>query len=40
MQQTPERAAALAALLRGLLAMLMTCDPRIDLVDWGATLHD
>jgi uncharacterized protein (DUF2126 family) len=40
MQHTPERAAALAALLRSVLAMLMTCDQRLDLVDWGATLHE
>jgi uncharacterized protein (DUF2126 family) len=40
MQHTPERAAALAALLRAMLAMLMKNDVRPDLADWGATLHD
>lgn len=41
MQHTPERAAALAALLRATLAMLMTTHERqSDLVDWGAMLHD
>ncbi|HXX67877.1 MAG TPA: transglutaminase family protein [Polyangiaceae bacterium] len=40
MQHTPERAAALAAMLRAILAMLMTRDDESDLVNWGATLHD
>lgn len=40
MQQTPERVAALAAMLRAILAMLMTRDEGNDLVDWGGTLHD
>ncbi len=40
MQHTPERAAALAALVRSVLAMLMTHDQKIELVDWGSTLHE
>ncbi len=40
MQHTPERAAALAALLRAVLAMLMTHDQKTELVDWGMTLHE
>jgi uncharacterized protein (DUF2126 family) len=40
MQHTPERAAALAALFRAVLAMLMTGDPRLELVDWGSALHE
>jgi uncharacterized protein (DUF2126 family) len=40
MQHTPERAAALAALLRTILAMLVTRPSEGDLVDWGAALHD
>lgn len=40
MQHTPERAAALAALLRALVAMLMTRDEDDELVDWGRALHD
>ncbi len=40
MQHTPERVAALAALLRAVLARLMTHDQKIELVDWGVTLHE
>ncbi len=40
MQHTPERAAALATLLRAILAMLTTGACRAELVDWGAALHD
>jgi uncharacterized protein (DUF2126 family) len=40
MQHTPERAAALAALLRAVLAMLIQGDHETELVDWGAALHD
>jgi uncharacterized protein (DUF2126 family) len=40
MQQTPERAAALAVLLRAILAMLMTRNYEDDLIDWGDALHD
>jgi uncharacterized protein (DUF2126 family) len=40
MQHTPESAAALAALLRAVLAMLIQCDDDGELVDWGAALHD
>ena len=40
MQHTPEHAAALAALLRSVLAMLIVRDERGEFVDWGARLHD
>jgi uncharacterized protein (DUF2126 family) len=40
MQHTPARAAALAALVRAILAMLAARDPSAHLVDWGAALHD
>jgi uncharacterized protein (DUF2126 family) len=40
MAHTPERTAALAALLRAILAMLMVRSYDEDLVDWGADLHD
>jgi uncharacterized protein (DUF2126 family) len=43
MQHTPERAAALAALLRAILARLMTAGEeadRLELVAWEARLHD
>jgi uncharacterized protein (DUF2126 family) len=40
MQQTPERAAALAALLRAIVAMLMTSESPSELVEWGHALHD
>jgi uncharacterized protein (DUF2126 family) len=40
MQQTAERAAALAALWRALIARLMVGGDPGELIDWGATLHD
>ena len=40
MAPTPERAAALAALFRGLAAMLAGATEVPALTDWGATLHD
>ncbi|MGA7118544.1 MAG: transglutaminase family protein [Polyangiaceae bacterium] len=40
MQHTPERAAALAALLRAILAMLTTGAYRAEPTDWGSDLHD
>jgi uncharacterized protein (DUF2126 family) len=40
MQHTPERAAALAAVLQAILAMLMLRDHDEDLAEWGAALHD
>ena len=40
MQSTPERAAALAALLRAIVARLMVGSDPGELVDWGRDLHD
>ncbi|MGB1109201.1 MAG: transglutaminase family protein [Gammaproteobacteria bacterium] len=40
MQHSPERAAALAALLRAICAMLSQTDVCSDLQDWGDALHD
>jgi uncharacterized protein (DUF2126 family) len=40
MQHTPERAAALAALLRTIVAMLMTRESPSELIEWGQELHD
>jgi uncharacterized protein (DUF2126 family) len=40
MQHTPERAAALAALLRALLALLTERDVVAELLNWGALLHE
>ncbi len=40
MSQSPERAAAIAALLRGITCMLATEDKAKGLVDWGDELHD
>jgi uncharacterized protein (DUF2126 family) len=40
MQHAPERAAALAALLRAIFAMLVLRRYEDDVVDWGAALHD
>jgi uncharacterized protein (DUF2126 family) len=40
MSQTPERAAAVAALLRALAAMLTRRDPASRLMHWGDELHD
>ncbi|MDO9073900.1 MAG: transglutaminase family protein [Rubrivivax sp.] len=40
MQHTPERATALACLLRAVAAMLVTAGERLALVDWGRELHD
>jgi uncharacterized protein (DUF2126 family) len=40
MQHSPERAAALAALLRAILAMLSTTDLEVPLCDHGEALHD
>jgi uncharacterized protein (DUF2126 family) len=40
MPHTPERTAALAVLVRAVLAMLMTREYDEELVDWGADLHD
>jgi uncharacterized protein (DUF2126 family) len=40
MQHTPERAAALAVLLRSILAMLTSRDSEEDVADWGAALHE
>lgn len=41
MQHTPERATAIACLLRALVAMLATAPVDEDsIVDWGAALHD
>ena len=40
MQHTPERAAAVAALLRAVVAMLAVHDRSGPLCDWGVTLHD
>jgi uncharacterized protein (DUF2126 family) len=40
MQHTPERAAALAVLLRSIFAMLIARDPQDEPADWGAALHD
>jgi len=39
MQHTPERATALACLLRGVAAMLACADDTLPLVDWGRELH-
>jgi len=39
MTRTPERAAALGALLRALVAMLAQGEPDATLVDWGDELH-
>ena len=39
MQHTPERATALACLLRAITAMLMTEDYEGPLIDWGRALH-
>jgi uncharacterized protein (DUF2126 family) len=40
MQHTPERAAALAALIRAILAMLTRSGDHEDDANWGAILHD
>ncbi|MGA7981495.1 MAG: transglutaminase family protein, partial [Chromatiaceae bacterium] len=40
MARTPERLAALAALIRSLIARLMTSPFEAPLVQWGETLHD
>jgi len=40
MQQTPERATALACLLRAIVAMLATRSDELPLIDWGAELHE
>jgi len=40
MQHTPQRATAVACLLRALLAMLATRSYRLPLIDWGRELHD
>ncbi len=39
MQQTPERATALACLLRSVVAMLARTDDALPLIDWGRDLH-
>jgi len=39
MQHTPERAAALACLLRSVVAMLAGDDDNLPLIDWGRELH-
>jgi uncharacterized protein (DUF2126 family) len=39
MQQTPERATALACLLRSIVAMLARTDYALPLIDWGRELH-
>jgi uncharacterized protein (DUF2126 family) len=39
MQHTPERATALACLLRGVVAMLARADDALPLIDWGRELH-
>jgi uncharacterized protein (DUF2126 family) len=40
MQHTPERATAIACLLRSVIAMLATRAYDLPLIDWGRTLHD
>lgn len=40
MQQTPERATALACLLRAIVALLATHRDDLALIDWGAELHE
>jgi len=40
MQHTPERATALACLLRALVAMLVHRPQELPLLDWGRDLHD
>ncbi len=40
MQQTPERATALACLLRAIVALLATTDMELPLIDWGRELHE
>ena len=40
MQHTPERATAIACLLRAVIAMLATRPYDQPLIDWGRTLHD
>jgi uncharacterized protein (DUF2126 family) len=40
MPSSPERAAAIAALLRAIAAMLVRADPTPRLRDWGDALHD
>lgn len=40
MASTPQRAAAISALLRGVVAMLTAKDVTPRLIDWGDTLHD
>lgn len=40
MQHTPERATALACLLRSVVAMLAQADDHLPVVDWGRELHD
>ena len=39
MQHTPERATALACLLRSVVAMLARTDDALPLIDWGRELH-
>jgi uncharacterized protein (DUF2126 family) len=39
MQHTPERAAALACLLRSVVAMLACTDDALPLIEWGRELH-
>jgi uncharacterized protein (DUF2126 family) len=40
MQHTPERATALACLLRSVVAMLACADDALPLIDWGRELHE
>jgi uncharacterized protein (DUF2126 family) len=40
MQHTPERATALACLLRSMVAMLGRADYALPLIEWGRELHD
>jgi uncharacterized protein (DUF2126 family) len=40
MQHTPERATALACLLRGVVAMLTAAPYTLPLIDWGRELHE
>jgi len=40
MQHNPERAAAIASLLRAIVAMLYATDDGLPLADWGSELHE
>jgi uncharacterized protein (DUF2126 family) len=40
MQHSPERATAIACLLRGVVAMLCVADDGLPLMDWGRELHE